>query len=246
MQLASIKECHALLLPEACGLLRDSPCAGISSMVCRFADIQRPEVVMSNLEKVLVHSERWERSSGYPAALGLLGLGMTLLLFTLNQAGVLPLNNSSLATGLFYGGMGQLLVGMMEYHRKNAFGAVAFTAFGFFWFSLIALFVSPVIGWSGAPHSVALSSYLIMWGLFTGLLFMGTLRQSRLVRFLFALLSMFLLAKAAAVMTGRPIVALTAHSLGFCCGSLLVLLAGALGINELFGRSIVPIGRRSA
>lgn len=201
---------------------------------------------MSNLEKVMDRSERWERSSEYPAALGFLGLGMTLLLFTLNQAGLLPLNNSSLATGLFYGGLGQLLVGMMEYHRKNAFGAVAFTAFGFFWLSLIALFVSPMIGWSGAPQGVALSSYLIMWGLFTGLLFMGTLRQARLVRVLFALLSLFLLTKAAAVMTGRPVVDLAAHYLGLSCGSLLVLLALALGVNEICGRTVVPIGRRSA
>ena len=39
-----------------------------------------------------------------PAALGLLGFGLTTFLLNLHNAGVFPLNSMILAMGLFYGG----------------------------------------------------------------------------------------------------------------------------------------------
>jgi len=40
-----------------------------------------------------------------PAALGLLGFGLTTFLLNMHNAGVYPLNSMILAMGLFYGGM---------------------------------------------------------------------------------------------------------------------------------------------
>jgi succinate-acetate transporter protein len=40
-----------------------------------------------------------------PAALGLLGFGLTTFLLNLHNAGVYPLNSMVLAMGIFYGGL---------------------------------------------------------------------------------------------------------------------------------------------
>ena len=38
--------------------------------------------------------------------------------------------------GMFYGGLAQLVAGILEYQRKNTFGCVAFCSYGTFWMSL--------------------------------------------------------------------------------------------------------------
>ncbi len=38
--------------------------------------------------------------------------------------------------GMFYGGLAQLIAGILEYGRKNTFGTVAFCSYGTFWMSL--------------------------------------------------------------------------------------------------------------
>jgi len=44
-----------------------------------------------------------------------------------------------LAMGVFYGGLAQIIAGIMEFKKGNTFGMVAFVSYGFFWISLVAL-----------------------------------------------------------------------------------------------------------
>jgi succinate-acetate transporter protein len=78
-----------------------------------------------------------------PAPLGLLGFGLTTVLLNLHNAGLFPLDTMILAMGLAYGGLAQVIVGVMEYKKGNTFGTVAFTSYGLFWWSLVLLLVLP-------------------------------------------------------------------------------------------------------
>jgi len=78
-----------------------------------------------------------------PAPLGLLGFGMTTVLLNLHNAGFYPLNSMILAMGLAYGGLAQVIAGIMEYKKGNTFGTVAFSSYGLFWWSLVLLLVLP-------------------------------------------------------------------------------------------------------
>src|ERR1035441_9192015 len=74
-----------------------------------------------------------------PAPLGLLGFGMTTVLLNLHNAGFLELNSMILAMGICYGGIAQVLAGIMEWKKNNTFGTTAFISYGFFWLSLVTL-----------------------------------------------------------------------------------------------------------
>src|ERR1700679_1345083 len=76
-----------------------------------------------------------------PAPLGLLAFGMTTVLLNLHNAGVYPMNSMILAKGIFYGGMAQVIAGIMEWKKNNPLGTVAFTSYGFFWLSFVGLFL---------------------------------------------------------------------------------------------------------
>src|SRR5438105_10967525 len=113
-------------------------------------------------------------TTGNPAPLGLLGFGMTTVLLNFHNAGFYELNTMILAMGLCYGGAAQVIAGIMEWKKNNTFGTLAFTSYGFFWLSLVAIFLLPKIDPVGATNANALAAYLFMWGLFTLGLFIGT------------------------------------------------------------------------
>src|SRR6202142_2866568 len=86
-------------------------------------------------------------NSANPAPLGLFGFGMTTVLLNLHNAGIYEMNAMILAMGLFYGGIAQLIAGIMESRKNNTFGMTAFISYGSFWLTLVALIVLPKLGW---------------------------------------------------------------------------------------------------
>src|SRR5207249_7636307 len=97
-----------------------------------------------------------------PAPLGLLGFGMTTVLLNLHNAGLYELNSMILAMGIFYGGLAQIIAGIMEWKKGNTFATTAFISYGLFWLSLVGLIVLPKIGWASAADSTAMAAYLAM------------------------------------------------------------------------------------
>jgi len=120
-------------------------------------------------------SLKMKDTTANPAPLGLCGFGMTTVLLNIHNAGFYPLDSMILAMGIFYGGLAQVIAGIMEWKKNNTFGTTAFTSYGLFWWSLVGLIVMGKIGWVPAPGNGAMAAYLFMWGIFTGILFIGTL-----------------------------------------------------------------------
>src|SRR3954463_7055558 len=87
-----------------------------------------------------------------PAPLGLLGFGMTTVLLNLHNAGFFELNTMILAMGICYGGVAQIIAGIMEWRKGNTFATTAFTSYGLFWLSLVATIVFAKFGWA-APST---------------------------------------------------------------------------------------------
>ena len=90
-----------------------------------------------------------------PAPLGLLGFGMTTVLLNIHNAGYYELNTMILAMGIFYGGMAQIIAGIMEWKKNNTFGTTAFTSYGLFWLTLVGLILMPSLGLGTATSKVA-------------------------------------------------------------------------------------------
>src|ERR1700749_4155027 len=123
-----------------------------------------------------------------PAPLGLCAFGMTTVLLNLHNAGFFELNSMILAMGIFYGGLAQVIAGVLEAKKNNTFGLTAFTSYGFFWLSLVGLIVMPKLGWSTKPSESDMCAYLLIWGLFTLFLFFGTLKLNRALQIIFGTL----------------------------------------------------------
>jgi succinate-acetate transporter protein len=187
-----------------------------------------------------------------PAPLGLLGFGMTTVLLNfVHNAQLGPVDTMILAMGLAYGGLAQVIAGVMEYKKGNTFGTVAFTSYGLFWWSFVTLLLLPKYSsLSGlAPSNLATAAYFFMWGLFTFAMFFGTLKTNRALQFVFMSLAIlfFLLTAKSVLLAYDPTMDLTLFTRitgveGIICGLSAVYLALAEVLNEAHGKTVLPTG----
>lgn len=185
------------------------------------------------------------------APLGLLGFGLTTVLLNLVNIGLFPLDSMILAMGLVYGGIAQVIVGIMEYRRGNTFGTTTFTSYGLFWLSLVILIVLPntaVFTGIKTPTGTAMGAYFIMWGIFSFAMFFGTLKANRALQFVFISVTVLFFLLAARDLTGNTallgnfkIDELAGYE-GIICGSSAIYLGIAEVLNEVYNKTVMPIG----
>lgn len=103
----------------------------------------------------------------------------------------------------------------------------------------------PKLGWAPAASEQAMIAYLSMWGLFTFLLFFGTLKLNRALQFVFASLTILFFLLVAGDVTGNPAVKHFAGYEGIICGASAIYTGIANLLNEMYGREVLPIGKMS-
>ncbi|TZF86149.1 hypothetical protein FW774_03615 (plasmid) [Pedobacter sp. BS3] len=177
-----------------------------------------------------------------PAPLGLLGFGLTTVLLNLHNSGLFELSSMILAMGIFYGGLAQIIAGIMEAKKNNTFGLTAFTSYGCFWLTLVALIVMPKLGWIEPASEESMVAYLVMWGIFTGFLFIGTFKLNRALQFVFATLTILFFLLAIGDATGNAGIKQFAGYEGIICGASAIYTGMANLLNEVYGRTVLPIG----
>ncbi|WP_370931520.1 acetate uptake transporter [Bartonella sp. DGB1] len=183
-----------------------------------------------------------ENSLANPGPLGLAAFGMTTVLLNLHNAGFLPLTMTVLAMGLCYGGLAQIVAGIISYKRNEVFPATAFTSYGFFWLTLVIIWYFPANEKVGAASLSAMSAYLFIWGLFTLFLFIGTRGANFVLRFIFATLTILFFLLALGDYLHSPFIGKIAGYEGLVCGASAIYLAMAELLNEKLGRVVLPIG----
>lgn len=177
-----------------------------------------------------------------PAPLGLLAFGMTTVLLNLHNAGLYELNSMILAMGIFYGGTAQVIAGVMEWKKNNTFGTTAFTSYGFFWLTLVALIVLPKLGLAAAASSNAMAWFLGLWGFFTLLMFIGTLKLSRALQIVFGTLVVLFALLAIGDATGNEHLKTVAGYEGIFCGLSAIYTGMAQVLNQVYGKTVLPLG----
>ena len=177
-----------------------------------------------------------------PGPLGLMAFGMTTVLLNLHNAGFYGLNSMIIGMGIFYGGIAQVIAGIMEWKKNSTFGMTAFLSYGLFWLTLVGLIVFPE--WMGVdgPDDVSMGWYLMAWGIFTGLMFIGTLRINRSLQVVFFTLTILFVLLAIGDWTGNAMITKIAGYEGIIVGLSAVYGSIAQVWNELYGKVMLPIG----
>jgi hypothetical protein len=181
-------------------------------------------------------------STANPAPLGLLAFGMTTVLLNLHNAGFFAMGSVIFAMGIFFGGIAQIIAGIMEWKKNNTFGTTAFISYGFFWISLVGLIVMPVIGLSAPLQKESLVSFLTIWGLFSLVMFIITFRLSKALQVVFGLLTVLFLLLIAGNATGNTSILQIAGIVGIACGLSAMYTGLGQVMNEVYKEKMINLG----
>ena len=179
-----------------------------------------------------------------PAALGLAAFALTTMVLSFINAGivtdrVLPM---VAALALAYGGIVQLLAGMWAFIKNDTFAAVALSSYGGFWISFYLLqnvFMKQI---PVADRATALALYLLPWVVFTGYMWIASMRVNVALQFVF----LTLVAAYLFLGLGKAIDSTGLYHLGGAFG---IATAGfawytsaAIVFNRTFRRDVLPVG----
>lgn len=199
-------------------------------------------MTLQEAKKQIIETLIIKDTTANPAPLGLLGFGLTTVLLNIHNAGYYELNTMILGMGIFYGGIAQIIAGIMEWKKNNTFGTTAFTSYGLFWLSLVGLILLPKLGLGEAASKPAMAAYFFMWGLFTFVMFLGTLKLNRALQFVFLSLTILFFLLTARDFLGSASIGTLAGYEGIICGLSAVYTGLAQVLNEVYKKVVAPLG----
>jgi hypothetical protein len=175
---------------------------------------------------------------GNPGALGLAGFGFATILLSIHNIGWIP-SAVPIIWGFFWGGIAQVIAGIIDARRGDTFGLTAFTSFGLFW---IGLGFAYLLEWMGIVtlDSLGLAWAMITWCIFTGCMTIGALKISRLHVVIFTSLTVLFGLLAAHFFGAIP--AYVAGIEGIFVGATSVYGATAIILHAQYQRWVLPIG----
>ena len=179
-----------------------------------------------------------EKSNSGP--LGLLGFGMTTVLLNLHNAGITELSIVIVAMGFALGGAAQIIAGILEFRSGKTFGGTAFCAYGFFWWSLCIIWISPFQKIDGADTKT-MGFYLLLWGIFTLFMFIGSLAHNKATQTVFLTLTVLFFLLALSDWTEIHTLKIIAGYEGIICGLSAIYSALAQIVNGELKKKLLPL-----
>ena len=182
-----------------------------------------------------------------PSALGLFGLAIVTLVACSQKLGITDGTAAVMGWAIFLGGCAQLIAGLIDLRKNNAFGGTAFITYGLFWLAM-------AFGWAttnGMFGSYAAETFdprqtgaaFVAYLILTAFMTIGALRTTKVLFFIFLAidflfvglaLSAFGVAREATHMLAA-ISELVISLLSFYC-------AGANILNNHFGEQFLSLG----
>lgn len=174
-----------------------------------------------------------------PAVVGLGGFGLTTLLLQVHNLGYLGIG-PVLAMGFIYGGLAQFIAGFKEQQMGNNFGFCAFAGYGSFWIGLGIIWLCNHFGVYKTTET-EMGWFLLMWGLFTGILLIGSfwIHKAMIITFATLFIGFMLLTIGH---WGYPIMNKVAAIDLIVCALAAWYMMAAIIFNDLSGKTVLPLG----
>ncbi|HSC54743.1 MAG TPA: acetate uptake transporter [Phnomibacter sp.] len=185
-----------------------------------------------------------------PTAMGLFGLAMVTLVACTQKLGITQGTAYVLPWAIFLGAFVQLVAGILDFKKGNAFGGTAFLAYAFFWLAVAMSWLISLGAFGTALQSafdvkqlgVAFVGYLI----FTIYMTIGATQTNGVLFFIFLLIDFLFLGLSMSVLADAPGIKEFGHHLAayseLAISLLSFYLSAALIFKTQFGRTMLPIG----
>jgi len=180
---------------------------------------------------------------GNSAPLGLAAFAVTTFMLSMINAELMkaPITPVVFGVALMFGGLAQLIAGIIQFRIGNAFTGVLFSTFGAFWLSLFAIaqFFLKDIPAAHAGHALGL--FLYAFGIFTVWILIAAFRTNVMVVAALTGLAATLFVLGAGNYNGNGLTV----EIGGYMGLVVAALAACIGLAELceiqYKRTVLPL-----
>jgi succinate-acetate transporter protein len=183
--------------------------------------------------------------SANPGPLGLVAFGLTTLLLSLVNAGVLPAGGEAVVIPLAFafGGSTQFAAGLLEFKTGNTFGMTAFLSYGAFWiwFALLLFLAGAgLLNLSKAGPTVGVT--LLLWGALTFGFWISTFRFHFCLWLTFLLAFVVFMLLGLGASTSNPTLTTAGGWVGILTGIVAAYTGLATLTNVVSGYDVAPLG----
>lgn len=180
---------------------------------------------------------------GNSAPLGLAAFAVTTFMLSMVNAKLMPAAITPVVFGvaLMYGGIAQLIAGVIQFRTGNTFTGVLFSTFGAFWLSLFAIvqFFLKDIPAGQAGHALGL--FLYAFGIFTVWIWLASFRTNGVVVVALAGLAATLFVLGVGNYYGSGLTIETGGYMGLGVAALAAYLSCAELCEASYHRAILPL-----
>lgn len=185
-----------------------------------------------------------------PTALGLFGLAMVTLVASTQKLGITQSTAFVLPWAIFLGAMVQLVAGILDFKKGNAFGGTAFLAYAFFWLAVAMSWLISLGALGSSLQQVfdikqlgyAFLGYLI----FTLYMTIGATQTNTVLFLIFLLIDFLFAGLSLSILAASEGAKAFGHHMAAYSELLISLLSfylsAALIFKIQFGRTLLPIG----
>lgn len=182
-----------------------------------------------------------------PSSLGLFGLAIVTLVASSAKLGITSGSSFLVPWALFLGGFAQLIAGIKDFQKDNAFGATAFSAYAFFWISVAFCWMiqNGVFGEAMASSIDGKQLGFAFLGYFIFSIYMtiGSIEANKTLLVIFVLIDVLLLCLTLSSLTGSHIAHVIAAYTELIISLVSFYGSAAVILNIHFGYEFLPLGK---
>lgn len=183
-----------------------------------------------------------------PSALGLFGLAVITLVASSQKLGITSSVSLVLPWAIFLGATAQLLACLNDFKHNNTFGATAFGAYAFFWYSMgmTWLIQNGIFGekLAAAADTKQLGFAFLAYLIFTLFMTIGSMETHKVLFSIFVLIDFLFIGLA---LNSFNIMPEFSHNLAAYSELGIAILSfygcGAAVLNTHFGKVFLPVGK---
>jgi hypothetical protein len=174
-----------------------------------------------------------------PAPLGLAGFAATTLVLSFVNTGIIGAAAVAavLPLALFYGGIAQLIAGILDFRRGNTLGVTAFCTYGAFWLAFAFYFWQ----FKGTPLGQATGMFLLVFAVVTAYLSLAALRTSLALLTTLTLLTLTFIVLTIAAFANSGGIAKVGGWIGVVTAIVAFYTSAAIVVNATWRRPALPL-----
>ena len=181
-----------------------------------------------------------------PTALGVFGLAMVTFVAASAKMGWTSGVAYIIPWALFLGSVAQIWASMVDFKKNNYFGSIVLGAYGLFWIA-VAMHWATSLGWLGAVGDKAdpkqLAFACIGYFIFSIFIMVAAFEANKVFAAILVLINVLLPSLALSILgINAPLFSTLAAYSELGISLLGFYAAGAIFLNNFFGRTVLPLG----